>query len=332
MQKENWKIVLRAGVLLGCVGLLAGCSVREATLSVGPSHERPKTGLKSAELNALLKTNYANAYEATSNKLATRFDLEYDGPGAIVSHEVFMHVSPTSIAEKKEISGNGLGGEAMTAFGPGVAVPVLGLLFQAASRTPHANPVVVGYEHLRQELQNGKIFWVARYVPDGHNVDNRIDNLAHRAILWAGDLEQAGWASGTSPKAGDAIYKIHKVSWQNWADANVDWAWEGYDGVAPVIPIVPARMDWIVQSWKNARKDPFYVVNPHKAAYPFMDLTSIEYRIQPGFSIPKWIQVHEADLTSGGWMVIYHQGDHAMVWKDGKTQAYPEPKDLVLKK
>ncbi|MBE7562797.1 hypothetical protein H7F10_07505 [Acidithiobacillus sp. HP-6] len=73
-------------------------------------------------------------------------------------------------------------------------------------------------------------------------------------------------------------------------------------------------------------------MNPHKAAYPFMDLTSIEYRIQPGFSIPKWIQVHEADLTSGGWMVIYHQGDHAMVWKDGKTQAYPEPKDLVLKK
>ncbi len=329
LENNRWKHIIRAGVLVAMAGILTGCSVREMTLSEGPIHDRPKTGLKSVELNALFKKDDANVNGTSDNKLATRYDLEYAGPGAIVAHEVFTHESPTSIAEKKEISGNGLGGEAMTAFGPGVAVPVLGLLFQAASRTPHANPVVVGYEHLHLEFQHGKIFWVARYVPDGKNVDERIDNLAHTAILWAGDLEQAGWASGTSPKAGDAIYRIDGGSWELNSDASIRWAW---NTKAPSLPIVPARMDWIVQSWKNAKKDPFYVVNPHKAAYPFMDLTSIEYRIQPGFSIPKWIQAHEADLTSGGWMVIYHQGDHAMVWKDGKTQAYPEPKDLVLKK
>jgi len=55
MQKENWKIVLRAGVLLGCVGLLTGCSVRSMTLSDGPTHKRPKSGVKSVELNALFK-------------------------------------------------------------------------------------------------------------------------------------------------------------------------------------------------------------------------------------------------------------------------------------
>lgn len=327
VENNRWKHIIRAGVLVAMAGILTGCSLREMTMNNGPMHFEPKTGLKSAALTRVLKQDHLPGI--SGNKMATQFDLEYAGPCAILAHEVYTDESPTSIAEKKEIAGDGLGGEAMTAFGPGVAVPVLGLLFQASSRTPHANPVVVGYEHLRQELQNGKIFWVAHYVQDGKNVDDRIDNLAHTAILWAGDLEPAGWASGTSPKAGNAIYRIDGGSWELNSDASIRWAWNTN---APSLPIVPARMDWIVQSWKNAKKDPFYVVNPHKAAYPFMDLTSIEYRIQPGFSIPKWIQAHEADLTSGGWMVIYHQGDHAMVWKDGKTQAYPEPKDLVLKK
>lgn len=338
MQKENWKTMLRAAVLLGCVGLLAGCSVRSMTLSDGPVHDRPKSGLKSVELNALFKKDDANVDGTSDNKLATRYDLEYVGPAALLAHEERSQSASGNLSASKEIANDnslmGLGSQAMVAFGPGELVPGLGLLLQAAAKQPQANPVPVGYDHLVHQLNQGKIFWIARYVPDRHNVDDRIDNLAHTAILWAGDLEPAGWASGTSPKAGDAIYRIHGGVWQSWADANIDWAWEGYKYLLPpTIPIVPARMDWIVQSWKNAKKDPFYLVNPDKSAsYPFMDLTSIEYRIQPGFSIPKWIQSHKADLTSGGWMVIYHQGDHAVVWEDGKTQAYPEPKDLVLKK
>lgn len=329
-------MVMRAVLLLGCAGLLAGCSVRSMTLSDGPLHERPKKPLKSVELRTLLKTNYANAYEISTNKLATQYDLEYAGPCAILSRDEYTRSESGNPSESKEIVNQnslmGLGGQAMVSFGPGIAAPILGLILQAGARTPHANPVPLGYDHLVRHFVHGEIFWVARYVPDGHHVENRIDNLAHTAILWSGDMKPAGWASATSAKTGDAIYRIDHVVWRNWADSIVNWGWEDVQGKTPELPILPARMSWIVQSWKHPKKDPFYLVNPKKAAYPFMYLTSIEYRIQPGFSVPKWIHKHETALSSGDWMVIYHQRDHAVVWQDGKTSSYPEPKDLVLKK
>lgn len=334
--KEESKVIFRAVLLLGCVGLLAGCSTQSMTLSSGPLHEKPKNHLRSIELNTLLKTNYEKAYEISTNKLGTQYDLEYAGPCAVLSHEEFTRSETGNISESKEVINQnslmGLGGQAMTSFGPGMAAPILGLILQAGATTPQANPVPLGYDHLVNDFGHGEIFWVARYVQNEHNLKNHIDKMAHTAILWAGDLNPAGWASGTSSKSSDAIYRINNVVWRNWADANVQWGWEGYKNTAPVISIVPTRMDWIVQSWKHPKKNPFYLVNPKKSTYPFMYLTSIEYRIQPGFNVPKWIQNHKTDLSSGGWMVIYHQIDHAVVWQGGQTHAYPEPKDLALKK
>lgn len=322
--------------MLGFAGILAGCSMRQMTLEDGPIHEHPKDHLKSIELNALLKTHYAKAYEISTNKLGTQYDLEYAGPCAVLAHEEYTRSESGNLSASGEaVNPNGLmglGDSAMVLFGPGMAVPVLGLILQAGSELPHANPVPIGYDQLTENFNHGEIFWVARYVADGRDVEKRIDNLAHMAILWAGDAQPTGWASATSTKTGDAIYRIDHVVWRNWADAIVNWRWEDVQNKTPELPILPARMSWIVQSWKHPKKNPFYLVNSKKSAYPFMYLTSIEYRIQPGFSVPQWIRQHGTALTSGDWMVIYHQRDHAVVWQKGKTQIYPEPKDLVLKK
>jgi hypothetical protein len=73
---------------------------------------------------------------------------------------------------------------------------------------------------------------------------------------------------------------------------------------------------------------PFYILNPKNAKYPFMALATIEYRTQPGFDIPQWISAHSLQLAD--WMVIYHQGGKAVVWKNGQTVNYAPPMPMAI--
>ncbi len=329
--------------------LLAGCSEHAAEMEVGDLHHTPKTPLRSAVIQGLvsqdgrfvstttptLQSTCTVAFP-TTNSCAAYYNEKYTGPGAAYAYATQKGMAQQAAQTLMSVTGSDLHAQLLAGDGLGAAAAIggssLGPMGIAASflvggsgssNTVHGQIAMTDYNHQVQLFNAGKLFWVARYYPTqqwqiGLNESSRL------AIALADDLRPATWASGTS---GAHLYRLHDGWWVDLQDGMFEWAWTtGKPKAKPAV--LPIRLTWIVQPWHKS-KQPFYIVNKKKVEYPFMALATIEYRIQPRFDIPQWISAHSTQLA--GWMVIYRQGDKAVVWKNGQTVSYAPPMPMAIR-
>ncbi|MDD2749915.1 hypothetical protein [Acidithiobacillus sp.] len=345
--------------------LMTGCSMHAVDMSVGalPSGGS-KTLIKSPTMKKVMeqtiehRESHMNGYQREcpiSSEPFNRCDawrnMVYLGPISVFAaeQETGRPVQPRAILyTRQKDTGGGILSLA------GAFMPVTGIASfmgsMALTTMGNSNPANVGnlyvwgnskdafvdqakiYNAKLTAFNSDKFIWVAHYygLPIhkdyewAMDVNQSVHTLA--SLASSENVKPLGWSS---LGIGNRIYSLSG----GFFFPNVGVMKYVFNVPAPqkMPELYPVAYYWINQAWRHPEKAVVVVPGANKTE-PFTAIAAMEYRIQPGFSIPKWIQAHEADLTSGGWMVIYHQGDHAMVWKDGKTQAYPEPKDLVLKK
>ncbi|MHB0889459.1 hypothetical protein [Acidithiobacillus sp.] len=339
------KKIVQTG-LASMVAMLAGCSTYQATMMVGDMHHMPKTPLRSAVIQSLVKrgedmNNPASVeminscprtgVKNTTDHCAFYYNEKYTGPGSAYAYAAQVKGTPhapTALHFVDEVSANlnWVAGAGLSTFMP-LASPlgILGdVLVGSSNSKTHGQVALEDYNRQVQQFNEGNLFWVARYYPTQQWQDG-LNQSSHLAITLDNGLHPATWASGTS---GAHLYKIHYGWWIDFQDGMFDWAWmNGKPKSSP--DVLPTRLTWIAQPWRGPQK-PFYIVNKKKITYPFMALSTIEYRAQPGFDIPQWISAHSTQLAD--WMVIYHQGDKAVVWKNGQITNYPQPMMISKKK
>lgn len=322
--------------ILASAALLSGCSEQGAMLATGPANPSNGYTFHSAALASIVEKDQGKPFahclvnQYDGNPCGSFYDLRYAGPGAVYAYAAETGASSATAGEQKQaFSKNSqlfnLAGQGMGLAGPGAGIA--GIFLAGASGHKETNPIPAAYNGMVKDFDAGRIFWIARYYPDEQNMDARLDSVAHEAITLAGDLQPAGWASGTSPKVSGGTYKIVSGFQDSQSETVLRWGWQGASGEASALPVLPVELAWFVQPWKSA-KDPFYLVssNPER---PFMDLVTIRYRIEPGFSVNQWISAHQSNLS--GWMVIYPMDGKTVVWKNGQKKTYPLPQEIVAK-
>jgi hypothetical protein len=327
--------------------LLAGCSEHAALMDVGFLHDHQRTPLRSATIQGIVsqdghfgekKTLGSTCFSAKgsgANSCAAYYNEKYTGPGAAYAYAAqngdspqeakTLMVTTQSAAGAALVAGDALGAAAAiggSTLGPmGIAASLL-IGGSGSSGTAHGAVAMADYNHQVQLFNTGKLFWVERYYPTQQWVTG-LNTASHMAITMDDGLMLGTWASGT---VGVHLYRIDTGWWVDYQDGLFNWHWvTGKPRKTPAL--LPARLTWTVQPWKKANQ-PFYILNQKKVEYPFMALATIEYRIQPGFDIPQWISAHSSQLAD--WMVIYHQGDKAVVWKNGQTVSYALPTSMAI--
>lgn len=330
--------------------LLAGCSERAAIMDVGLLHDHQRTPLRSATIQGIvsqdghfgeketLGSTCFSAKGSGANSCASYYNEKYTGPGAAYAYVAQKGASPQeakmlmvttrSAASAALVAGDALGAAAAmggSTLGPmGIAASLL-IGGSGSSGTAHGAVAMADYNRQVQWFNTGKLFWVERYYPTQQWVTG-LNTASHMAITMDDGLLPGTWASGT---VGTHLYRIDAGWWVDYQDGLFNWHWVPWVSQPKSMPaVLPIRLTWIVQPWKHP-KDPYYIVNSNVSAkYPFMALATIEYRIQPGFDIPQWISAHSSQLAD--WMVIYHQGDKAVVWKNGQTVRYALPTPMAI--
>jgi len=316
------------------VTLLAGCSMHSMEMYDGPTNMSHKP-MRSVVMQGIIKEGESNLTDncpLPSDHCGPYFDEKYTGPGNAYAYAAQENDSPQAAQTLMAVThGAGVMSMAGTALGVdsivngstlGPAGIVASLLIGSGSSKVHGPTATADYNAQVRSFNRGQVLWIARYYPD-KQWQAGLNQTSHLAIAVSDGLHPVGWAGATDE---GHLYRIHKGWWDLYSDDLFEWAW--LDGAPTVTPkILPTRMTWIIQPWKKA-KQPFYIVNKKKIEYPFMALATIEYRIQPGFDIPQWISAHSTQLAD--WMVIYHQGDKAVVWKNGQTMHYAPPTPMVI--
>jgi hypothetical protein len=320
--------------------LLAGCSMQSMEMSDGPVNMSHKP-MRSVVMQGIVKDgdhNFTNNCPLPSYHCGPYLDEKYTGPGDAYAYAAQEGDSTQAAQTLIAVTHSGPGAMSMagTALGVDSIVngSVLGPAGIAASlllggaldsgNKVHGPTAMADYNAKVQSFNRGQMLWVARYYPD-KQWQAGMNQTSHLAIAVSDGLHPVGWAGATDE---GHLYRIRK-GWRDMiSDDSFEWAW--LDGAPAVTPkILPTRMMWIIQPWKTP-SDPYYIVNkaPGGAKWPFMALATIEYRIQPGFDIPQWISAHSSQLAD--WMVIYHQGDKAVVWKNGQTVSYALPTPMAI--
>ena len=330
--------------------LLAGCSVHEMTMSDGPLNTfKP---VRSVAIQSIIKhgDRSGSVHEFFGdncplkdlNQCAEYYNEKYTGPGTAYAYAAqkgdnpqeakTLMVTTQNAASAALVAGDALGAAAAiggSSLGPmGIAASLL-IGGSGSSSTVHGPIAIADYNRQVQRFNAGQLFWVSRYYPN-HQWQSGINQASHLAVALSSGMNPAGWASATN---GEHLYRIRKGWWERMSDGLFEWDWVPLTSESKPMPestpaILPKRLVWIVQPWKHS-KDPYYMVNSNVSAkYPFMALATIEYRIQPGFDIPQWISAHSLQLAD--WMVIYHQGAKAVVWKNGQTVRYAQPTAMAI--
>ena len=327
--------------------LLAGCSEHSLTMDVGPMNTHQKTPLRSATMQGIVsqdghfgekKTLYSTCLAPKgfgANSCAIYYNEKYTGPGDAYAYADQEGNSPQATKTLIAVTHGGPGAMSMAGTALGVDSVITGSVLGPAgfvaslliggsgsSKKVQGLVALADYNHQVKGFNAGKLFWVARYYPT-QQWRKGLNTASHMAVTMDPGLIPGTWASGT---LGTYLYRVHSGWWVDHQDGLFNWDWvNGKPKVAP--DLLPTRLTWTVQPWKKPSQ-PFYILNSKNAKYPFMALATVEYRIQPGFDIPQWISAHSTQLA--GWMVIYHQGDKAVVWKNGQTVSYAPPTPMAI--
>lgn len=326
--RENISII----VALSATAFLSGCSVHQAEMNVGPMATLGNMPMRSSGMQLVMKKSDATSNDILTgncpfngtNKCGPYYNWTYTGPGATYAYAAYAGHGPQ---DPKTIQYLNNGAVIVESAGIGMAsaVPfwsgagIVGSLLQIGAAPQQGGKTsLAAYNEQVRAFNAGKILWIAKYYPS-RQWRAGLNGAAHLAIDLSDGVRSAGWASGM---VGGSLYKISSGFWEASQDGLFQWHWvTGKPVQRP--DILPVQMTWIVQPWKKA-DEPFYLVNKKDPRYPFMDLATVEYRIHKGFDVSGWIQAHESALE--GWMVVYHAGRNAVVWRDGKSTSYPVPK------
>ncbi|MHB0889584.1 hypothetical protein [Acidithiobacillus sp.] len=163
-------------------------------------------------------------------------------------------------------------------------------------------------------FNSGRLVWVARYFLYQHGQltykhFNEAAHLAQQLVTGQNGVSPAGWSSLV---VGNAMYSPGAPVGNH---LQVAYQWIGPKPV-DTPSILPVSFSYLWQPMKDEKRTFFHVTTK-------MYLALVEYHIHKGFDISSWIHKHAQQLQ--GWMVIYHQGDKAVVRKSGQTLAYPQP-------